>query len=837
MHSIHLIRLFRTLIFRPLTGDPLRTVLTLIAVSLGVAVVIGIELSGDAAAGSFQSSLTTIVGKTDLQISANGGVDEKWMGVLSGLPVNAKFAPVLERLVSIVKGGSATLYGVDSLQAEGEGSGAIPIDSDSAVAVSSGLARRLRLGKGDSLSLKLDRGVKTFHIERIVDAKNAEFLAMDIAAAQLALNAFGTIDRIEVIAGKGEDFETLERAVKATLPAGYLVDKPGARGNENQRMLRAFRWNLRVLSYISLVVGAFLIYNTISISVVRRRAEIGVLRALGAARTMVFALFVFEALLFGVVGSALGLLFGRVMAEGLLGLVSTTVNSLYTSSRPAEISLTWGTAAMAALAGVAVALGSALGPAFEATTVTPKEAMSRGSRERRENRRTGKLLAFSALLGILAFAAGKQGPVDGSPLFGYASVVLAIGCAALLAPALVVGTVRVGKSACRRVFGVAGLIAAQGLVASLGRTSIVVAALATAIAMMVSVGVMVGSFRETVVVWLDNQLRADIYIRAAGPVAAGVYPPLATEVPGLIGSIPGVEAMDIFSGLEFRYDGQRASLAGQDPGVLFRYGRLKFLPGEDRDAAIRSLKGQNRAVVTQSFASKHNLHPGDEIQLPLGDRRVTLKIAGIYYDYTSERGFVIVDRAVLAKLLPGLAPTNLGLYLKPGTDAEKVLAEIRDKASAFGLDAALNRDLRTQAVAIFDRTFAVTYALEGVAIIVAMLGAANSLLAMVLDRRREFGLLQYLGGAARQIRRMILVEAGLIGLLANLLGLALGFALSMVLIYVINEQSFGWSIQFHPPWLLLTGALLLVWCVTIVAGIYPALIASRLNPIDVIHEE
>jgi putative ABC transport system permease protein len=585
------------------------------------------------------------------------------------------------------------------------------------------------------------------------------------------------------------------------------------------------------------VVGAFLIYNTISISVVRRRAEIGVLRALGAARRSVFWMFLSEALLFGITGSILGVALGRAMAEGLLGLVSATVNSLYTSSRPAEISLTWASAALAAGAGVTVALASAVGPAWEATRITPTEAMSRGSRERMESRRTGKFLALSLLLAILAFIAGKQGPVNGSPLFGYASVVLAIGGAALLAPAIVVAAVSAGKSLCRVVFGVAGLIAAQGLVASLGRTSIIVAALATAIAMMASVGIMVGSFRETVIVWLDNQLRADIYIRAAGPVAAGIYPALAPEVPAIVKSVPGVEAVDVFSGLEFRYAGQRASLGGQDTDVLYRFGRLRFLPGEDRDTILRSLKGQNRAIVTQSFASKHNLRTGDEIRIPLRGTTVPLTVAGIYYDYTSERGFVIMDRAIMLKVLPGQPPTNLGVYLKPGENTDRVLDQIRRRTSAYGIDAAPNRDLRRQAVLIFDRTFAVTWALEGVAIIVAMLGAANSLLAMVLSRRREFGLLQYLGGASAQIRRMILVEAGMIGLVANLLGLALGFALSLVLIYVINEQSFGWSIQFHPPWLLLFAALLLVWCVTIVAGIYPARVASRLNPIDVIHEE
>ncbi len=820
-------KLARMMIVRPLRRDLLRSCLTVTAVALGVAVVIGIELAGDAAAGSFQSSLTTIVGKTDLQISANGGVDEKQMGGLVRLPLNARFSPVMEREVRVDGRGSATLYGVDAL-----GLG------DFEVAVAGSLARRWRVKKGDVVRVNFGHGLVALKIGRVIDeAKDAEFLMMDIAAAQFGFRDYGKLDRIEVIVSPREDFDRVERMIRGVLPAGYLVDKPGARSNENQRMLRAFRWNLRVLSYISLVVGAILIYNTISISVVRRRVEIGILRALGAARTAVFGIFMREALMFGVAGSGLGIGLGRAMAEGLVGLISVTVNALYTSSRPAAISLTWQTTAIAAASGVVVAIGAAFGPALEAMKVTPQEAMARGSRERRVARRTGRYLALAVMIGVGAYISAQQEPWNGSPIFGYLSVVLAIGAAAFVAPALTIVVVALGKGAIWRVLGVGGLIAAQGLVSSLGRTSVVVAALATAIAMMASVGIMVGSFRETVIVWLDTQLRADVYLRAAGIPAPGIFPPVSPEAAQLVRAVDGVEAVDVFSGMEIHYGGSRAGLGGEDLNILFRYGRFKFLPGEDRNAVIRSLKGQNRAAVTQAFANKYKLRVGDKVVLPLGSSRPEFTIAGFYLDYASERGFVTIDRAVLLRYLPEAATTNLAIYLKPDADRASVLRTIRDRTAGLGVEVSANEALRKEAVKIFDRTFAVTWALEGVAIIVAMLGAANSLLAMVLDRRREFGLLQYLGGAASQIRRTVLVEAGLVGLLANLLGLALGFALSLVLVYVINVQSFGWSIQFHPPVFLLAGALLLVWCVTIVAGIYPALVASRLDPMDVVHTE
>jgi putative ABC transport system permease protein len=247
--------------------------------------------------------------------------------------------------------------------------------------------------------------------------------------------------------------------------------------------------------------------------------------------------------------------------------------------------------------------------------------------------------------------------------------------------------------------------------------------------------------------------------------------------------------------------------------------------------------GHDRVIVSEPFANKHGIHTGDALDLPLGDRLVKVTVAGIYYDYSSERGFIIFDRSTLLKYLPQLPPTNLAIYLRPGADPTAVRYAIEERLAKNRVSVLPNRVLRQNAVTVFDRTFAITYALEGVAIAVAMLGAANSLLAMVLDRRREFGLLRYLGAAPAQVRRMILLEAGFLGIAANVLGLALGFVLSLVLIYVINKQSFGWTIQFHPPFALLAGASVLLWLATVVAGIYPARAAARLNPIEVIHEE
>lgn len=812
-------KLLRTLILRPLRRDLLRTALTILSVALGVAVVVAIDLAGDAATGSFRSSMQTLTGKTDLAIIATGGIEERYLARLTGLPFDVHFSPLMEAQMIVPGIGAVPLYGAD-LAGAPEGA-----------TVSKGLAARLT---SQSIAGTIAGRTVTFPIGQTVDA-TGEFVVLDIADAQQALRRYGKLDRINITVGAGEEFSAVERAIRGVLPVSAMLEKPGARSEENQRMLRAFRWNLRMLSYISLVVGAFLIYNTISVSVVRRRAEIGILRAIGAARSSILWLFLAEALLFGVVGAALGVGLGRILAGGAVRLIADTVNALYTTSRPAPIELTAAEAWAGIVTGALVALLSALAPAREAMLVAPTEAMSRGAREHQARLRWRLGLAWAAALAIAALGASQAEPWSGYPVGGYLSALLAIGAAAMAAPAVVVA----GNRATRDVLHshVVGLLAGRSLTASLGRTSVVVAALATAIAMMASVGIMVGSFRETVALWLDTQLRADLYVRPAGPSGAGDYPPLSAEVPGILRATDGVAAVDVFHAVPLHFRGERATLGAGDMDIVRRYGRLLFLPGEDRDAILRSLPHQDRAIASEPFANKYHVRAGDRLTVPIGEHVLTLTIAGIYYEYSSSQGYLILDRGTLLKYLPGQPATNAAIYLAAGADRDGVLRDVQLRTAAYGVGVAPNQTLRRSAIEIFDRTFAITWALEAVAIVVAMLGAANSLLALVLDRRRELGLLRYLGGSSAQLSGMILTEAAFLGLLAILLGLALGVALSLLLVFVVNKQSFGWTIQFHPPWGLLGGALLLVWCVTVVAGLYPARVAARLNPMDVVHEE
>jgi putative ABC transport system permease protein len=818
--------LFSRLILRPLAKEPVRTALTVFAVALGVAVVIAIDLAGQAAAGSFHSSLDSLIGKSDLLITATGGLDEKLLGKLSALPYAFDFAPRIEDFATLDgKGEALPFIGLDLI-----GHGVIDDKSNPfSIANPVWVGRRLGLKPGDSIRLLID---DSFHNFTVAGVGEQNVIIADIGLAQQVTGKIGKLDSIDVRIPPTGSFDRWRRLVEGEVPASASVTPQGSRTDENRKMLSAFRWNLRVLSYIALIVGAFLIYNTISISVVRRRSEIGILRALGATRSRIAAGFLAEAAFFAVTGSALGLLLGRFMAIGAVKLIGNTVQSLYVSSEPAPIHLTAEAIAAGVGLGVIISLLAALAPAFEAASVAPVEAMARGRGEYLIERRSHKTIWWAALMFAAAVCFSQLPPVHRLSLFAYLAVLLLIASTAAAIPNLVGLFAATTSRAAETLLGVEALLAMRSLRASLGRTSVLAAALTTAVAMTASVGIMVGSFRETVRVWMNNELQADFYLRPAGGAAADRHPTMSVTIANQIEKLPGVASVDRFRAYPIYYQGLPATLAGGENAA-----GIHFLPGENQQEILSKLPRGDYAVVSEPFANKHDVHVGSTISLPLAGGVRTFTVLGIYYDYSTERGFIVLDRGILLKYLPDPSLSNLAVYVSGGANTSIIRRAIDQIIGPRRIMVFANSTLRRGAIEVFDRTFRVTYALEAVAIVVAVMGIAGALLAMVIDRRREFALLRFLGAAQPQVRRIILCEAGLLGLFSNGLGLILGTLLSLILIFVINKQSFGWTIQFHWPIAMLLAALTGVYLATVLAALYPARSALRMNPIEVIHEE
>ncbi len=839
--------LFSRLFVRPLANEPLRTALTVVAVALGVGVVIAIDLAGQAAAGSFHASLESLTGKGDLLLTATAGIEERVLGTLIQLPYNLKFSPRIESFASIAgKGEAVPFIGVDLIG----GAQAPELDRSSAVSSSSLLtehnpiwiAPAIGVHAGEHLNLLINDTMREFTVAGILkQVKNepaeSNVIVADIGVAQKVTSKIGKLDSIDVQIPPGSSVDFWRRMLQKHVPASVSVEPQGARTDENRKMLAAFRWNLRVLSYVALIVGAFLIYNTIAISVVRRRNEIGVLRALGGARSAILCGFLAESAFFGLLGSLLGLVLGRLMAIGAVRLIGNTVESLYVSSQPSPVHMTTGAAITGIGLGVVISVLAALAPAIEASSVMPVEAMARG-REQYVAFLRSKYRALSAgAMFIGATVLSLLPPVHGQPIFAYIAVMLLIAGTAAVIPGLISLFISYFHRLIEKVSGVEGFLAALSLRASLARTSVLTAALATAVAMTASVAIMVGSFRETVAVWMNHQLKADFYLRPAGSAAADQHPTMHPGIADRIEKLPGVSSVDRFRAYPISYEGLPATLAGGESSRTGNSASTRFLPGENQRAILSELPTGDYAVVSEPFANKHGVRVGSMVRIPLAGAVRTFEVLGIYYDYSTERGFVVLDRKTLLKYLPDPAESNLAVYLNRDADPEAVRRGIDRVISGRAVLVFSNRSLRRGAIATFDRTFRITYALEAVAVVVAVMGVAGALLAMIIDRRRDFALLRFLGASRPQVRKIVVYEAGLLGLLANSIGLALGTLLSLILIFVINKQSFGWTIQFHWPVAVLLIVLALVYAATVLAGLYPAEIALSMNPIEVIHDE
>lgn len=859
-------RLFNQFILRPLAGDKVRTATTILGVALGIAVVVAIQLTNASSVRGFETALETVAGKTAVEIVGTGGVDETVLPSLGWLREYGVMSPVIEGNAALVAGDLQTLsrrdmeavrvLGVDILrdmpfreyqlldigQEAGAAGGDVTtqkfleiLTNERSVVISEKLARRRGLAIGGEMRLMFGDRVAPYVIRGLLKDEgparvlDGNFVLMDIAAAQLAFDRLGRIDRLDVLLPDGADLHATLDAITGRMPPGLTAQRPSRRSQQVETMLAAFHANLTALSWIALIVGLFLVYNTVTISVVARRQEIGTLRALGLTRRKVLFLFLGEAAALAIAGIVLGLGLARLLADAAVALTSATVSTIYIAAASAPPDMNWGHVWLAAAIGLPLSLLAAAIPALEASRVEPTAAMrGHDTLDMRLRLRPMMLMAPAAVL-LLAVGLAQLGPVNGRPLFGYLSSFAIVIGAGLLVPAIMFTLARTGRLVLRRRLGVEGLLAHANLTAAIPRLSISVAALSVSLSMMVAIAIMIGSFRDTVVYWVGQTLQADLFIGPGIRPTVGSEQTLSADVIAAVQRHPDVLALDSFRNVDLVYEGNLTVLGAGTFEVVLAQGSLLFKSPANAREELRQALGQDAVIVSEPFSKRYAKRDGDTvtIQTPQGPR--DFRVAAVYYDYSNDRGVVIMDVGRFRRYFGELPPTGVAAFLKAGADPERVrsemLAAMNEGHHAFIYS---NRTLRNEVLRVFDSTFAITYALELIAIAVAMLGVAGTLLTLVLERRRELSLLRLTGADRGQVRKMVMIEAALIGAVSQAIGLTMGFALSMVLIYVINVQSFGWTIQFHLPTAFLVQSTIAVIVATSIAGIYPARRAAQL---------
>jgi putative ABC transport system permease protein len=831
-------RLFLTHSLRYSARHPALTVMNVVGIALGVTVFLAVQIINHSALESFRASVDIVAGKADLEVIGDGlRFDEKAYPIVAEDPDVVAATPTVEDIASLTDypGEYLQLLGVDIFSngplrtfelhdAQNQKPDVVGFLSDpKVVAITGKLSSRLGLKIGDPLRVETQTGTETFHIGYILqfgeDAPGADehISVMDIANVQENFLHVGKLTRISALLRPGADFATVINRLRSELPANVIVQAPDRRNRQIERMIGAFQLNLTALSLISLLVGMFLIYNTVATAVVRRRHEIGVLRALGLSGLQVQALFVAEALVLGVAGSLLGLFLGVGLAGQLVGAVSQTITSLYILASIQNLFISpWAIVAALALCLGAVLL-AAWFPAREAAALSPVEALSIGHLEEQSARGTGRwsligigLLILAALVAHVSLTYGPAWLSFGAALF------------TLLGFAFFVPLMSVTFSTWIKPRAVMARIAFGHFAQSLHRTSMAIASLVVALAMVVGISTMIFSFRTTVQEWLERSIQSDLVIAPAANLVIGNREMIRPEVEQIIASTPHV-TYDSFRELRVDLNGQQVKLASVRLGVTRYIERLTFAQGNAKDAFDQAID-HGAVMVSQPFFRRFHLGLGDTINLATPTGRHDFKISGVYIDYTTEGGVILVDWQTYRKFWQDSAINGIGIYIdkNSGLTAAALQKELRSKISPYG-DYLIksNQELRDQVFRIFDQTFSVTYILQTIGIIISALGIFLSLTILVTERRREISILRAVGASRGQIEAMVLWEAGIIGLLGSFLGIVAGLALAWILSFVINVSFFGWTISWATPWRFLIALPFMVIAAALVAGYGP----------------
>jgi putative ABC transport system permease protein len=846
-------RLFRWHVLRYLARHPLLAALNVATVALGVALYLAIQIANGSADGAFEASVDVVAGKAQLEVTAPAGnLPDPLLPRIAHAPGVAAATPIVRGFVTLPQfpGEYLDLLGIDiftdgpfrTFQLTDFQTDKFDVQkwlrAPRIVALSEELAQRHHLHAGDQVAIQINGQSQSLTIGFLLRKNDSavpldsHFAAMDIGWAQELLGRSGTLDSVSLRLTNNADPRKVTAALRQIVPADTTVAAPAQRGEAIGKMLAGFQLNLAAMSLVSLLVGMFLIYNTIEASVVRRRNEIGILRSLGATRAEIRWLFLGEAAVLGVLGIAAGMIGGYFLARALVGTVAETISSLYVLVHVRELQIAPWIWISAFLLGLGSVLIAAWLPAQGAAASDPVQALHGGERVQCSTHLSRRwivagMLSLGAAAG-LSFLALKTGP----PWLGFGAAFFVLAGFSLAAPEVIARFSQLlGSRLHRRV---EPFLAAQNLGRALLRNSVTIASLAAAVAMTVGVAVMVFSFRQTVASWIDQTLIADLFIGPAANEIAGPNSFMPPDAIRFLETNPAVEAVDTFRALELPFRNGTISV-----GVVRGSNRrnLRFLHGRNDDIMPRFYR-ERSVLVSESFARRYHVAAGDILRVPTPSGQVAFPILGVFYNYTNDQGLVFVSEKNFRELWHDDRINSVAVYLKPDASPQVVGDAFRTHFSQRGeFSIYSNRALRTRIFEIFDQTFAVTYVLRTIAVVVAVVGIFLGLTTLVAERSHELGVLRAIGASAGQVQRLLLWESGMIGLLASLLGIAAGFCLALVLTGVINRAFFGWTIQLAFPWLSLAWTPLWIIAAAVLAGWIPAWRAGRLNVSEAVRSE
>lgn len=836
----------------------LQSLLLILGVSLGVAVIIAIDLANLSATKAFQLSSQTLTGKTTHQIiGSKKDIDDN---LFRKIRIDFKIknsAPIVQDYINMITptgNKSIRLLGVDPFSEApfrnyvSNQNSNIPVESltsffivPNSILIEEEFARKNNLKVGSDIKIEYENKKESLKVVGLIKADDdlskqalSSMVISDISTAQEVLNKVNKLSYIDLIFDEEKDKDLINK-VTNILPQGVSLESPKTRSSALEQMSDAFKLNLSALSLLALVVGMFLIYNTVTFSVVQRRNILGILRALGVTKSQIFFMIVAETSVLAIIGTILGLFLGIFLGQGALYLVTRTINDLYFTLNATNVQISEFTLLKGAFIGVFASILASSIPAYEATRVPPSGTLKRSTLESTIQKLL-PLITFSGLLmaGLgtaFLFIPTKRIEVSFIGLF-----TIVIG-AALLVPILTNLLMNLFIPLTQSILGVIGKLAPRSINRSLSRTTVAIAALMVAVSVIVGVSIMIGSFRQTVVSWLGTTLTADIFISSVNS-KGGISNSVANNLTDNISKIPNVKNVATARSIRLetkKYGFVLLSSVSDDIAE-----NRKFVwSSVDTNSVWNKIKS-GQVMISESFAYHNNIKPSDgqkiEIETPKGLK--SFDIAAIYYDYSSDRGTILMESENYKSIWEDNEINSIAVFIDPSKDINDVINSIENNFNKDGsLQIQSNKALKESALNVFDRTFAITDALRLLAAIVAFIGVFSTLMSLQLERTKEFGIMRATGMTVNQIQSMIMLETGLMGSVAGLIAMPVGIILALVLIHVINLRSFGWTLELIliPDYFI--QAMLISIIASLLAGIYPALRIKNIQAANAIRNE
>jgi putative ABC transport system permease protein len=837
---------------------------TVFGMILGIAVYSSIRLANETATASFSTSAAQVLGSSNIAISSSTNeVSEALIPELLKFDSLGSLLPYDERFVSAKSAngedlGIIQVVGIDMLAnydgldfsstERTEKSTNSPENEKSRAIITEMLQEPIaaiatsELGESPTIFLMSDTKELPLRVLASLSPPSGiskRTIFLDISKFQEIFNSYGKVNRLLLRAKSSSDKQPLREAVEQLLEAPHYISDINEQKRHAEKLTEAFRLNLHFLAGISLLVGALLIYNTVSYIILKHRRDFGILRSLGAKPKTLIQITLLACLFMGLTASVLGLTLGFFLSQLSVRAVVATISTLYTPIIAKSPLISTSLLIECLIIGPFIALLGGLLPCLEIRAVTPRENLGYLNYENSYRRMLPLFTVIGLVTLALSYASTSSELIDIDVRLGFWSPLFCvIGSCLLLPQAIVILNAWFRKLLGKR-FPVEILLAIDHITMTLRRNVVAISAMMIALGMFIGLSIMISSFRQTVTQWIQHITPADIYISSPYAIRGeqrGFLPVSLAEKAALS---PHVDEIDWIASRKLNYKNRPILVAGIRFNVAFRHRRLMLRETLSESDIAQLLSTNDSVLVSEAFANRFGLGTGDLVNLPTNVGSKEWRIAGVFYDYSSDQGIVYIPHERYSTLYGETRIQGLSLYLKDSNTKtlESTINAIRQSYPNDALMIRANLKLRQEVLAVFDKTFQITYALQAIALLISTVTILNTILMLLLERSREFGVLRAIGASRKQIVAMIRTESLLIGGFSLVAGLIVGLFLAIILVFVINRYFFAWSMDFVIPSYLLIGTSLATLFLSYIAGQVPAALFAKNIDLKVLRYE